>query len=260
MIVLGYALSLLVGITMGLIGAGGAILTVPILVYLFGVGAADATGYSLFIVSALSFVGASTYLRRGEVPVGPTVAFGVPSIMGVLAARAWVVPLMPKVMGTIAGVEVTKDRFLLLAFATLMVFGALAMIRKPSPTVVRDLVGWQFALMGTLVGFVTGMVGAGGGFLIIPALVCFAGLEMKAAVGSSLSIIAVNAAIGFFAFIAKGGEANWLLLAGILLAAGVGLVFGLQFSKRVDGVRLKPVFGFFVLLIAGFIFFRELLF
>lgn len=260
MVALGYALALLIGASMGLIGAGGAILTVPILVYLFGVGASDATGYSLSIVSALSCLGASTYIRRGEVPVGPTIAFGVPSVVGVLVARAWVVPLLPPVIGTVGTLELTRDRLLLFVFAALMAVGAIAMTRSSPPIAAKELPRWQFAFLGILVGFVTGMVGAGGGFLIIPALVCFARVEMKAAVGCSLSIIAVNAAIGFGAYMTRGGQANWALIGGILIAATLGMTLGLQLSKRIEGARLKPVFGYFVLAIASFIFIRELFF
>ncbi len=260
MSMLGYALSLLIGLSMGLIGAGGAILTVPILVYLFGVNGTDATGYSLFIVGALSLIGAFAYVRRGQVQVLPTLAFGGPSILGVLAARAWVVPSLPRVLGSLGGVEVTRDRFLLLAFGVMMVFGAGAMIRSSALRPAAVIPTWKFSALGMFVGFVTGMVGAGGGFLIVPALVCFAGMEMKSAIGSSLSIIAVNSAIGFAAFSARGGTANWGLMVGIVGFAGIGMLIGLHLSKRVAGAQLKPAFGFFVLAVACFLFVRELRF
>ncbi|MEQ1822710.1 MAG: sulfite exporter TauE/SafE family protein, partial [Fimbriimonadaceae bacterium] len=166
----------------------------------------------------------------------------------------------PRSFGSIGSVELTKDRFLLLAFAILMIGGALAMIRKPGAAAKRSPSPWVMAVLGGLVGFVTGMVGAGGGFLIVPVLVCFAGLEMKSAIGASLSIIAVNSVIGFSTFIVRGGKPDWSVLAGVLGSAIGGLFLGLWLSQRLSGAKLKPAFGAFVLGVACFIFARELLF
>ena len=200
--VFGYIASVLIGVSLGLIGSGGSILTVPVLVYLFSVDAVAATAYSLFIVGFTAAMGSMEYFRKGMVNVKTAIVFGIPSIIAVFLTRAYIVPAIPKVVFSIGDFVVTKSILLLLLFAVLMVFSAYSMIKKS--TVKSDVEGPQkfnypvILLEGAVVGVITGLVGAGGGFLIIPALVLLSKLPMKEAVGTSLVIIAAKSLIGFF--------------------------------------------------------------
>ena len=261
---LGYFSSVLIGISLGLIGGGGSILTVPVLVYLFSVDAVAATAYSLFIVGMTSAVGSVSYFRNGLVNVKTALVFGIPSIISVFFTRAYVVPAIPKHVFSIGSIVVTKSLLMLLLFAVLMIGAAYSMIKKdkmtdgetPSPQVFNYPL---IVLEGTIVGLLTGLVGAGGGFLIIPALVLLSKLPIKEAIGTSLVIIAAKSLIGFF------GESSetvidWELIGTVTSLAVVGIFIGTYLSKKIDGAKLKPAFGWFVLVMGVYIIVKETLF
>jgi uncharacterized protein len=264
--ILGYLASVLIGISLGLIGGGGSILTVPVLVYLFGVDPVLATAYSLFIVGSTSLVGAIPKYKQGVVNVKTAIIFGAPAIAAVYATRAFLVPLIPATVFSIANFTVTKSMLMMLLFAILMVFASVSMIREKKQPENGNNSGntkLQFnypmiLLEGVVVGVLTGLVGAGGGFLIIPALVLFSKLPMKQAVGTSLLIIAAKSLIGFTGDISHY-TMNWKLLLTITALAIAGIFLGNWLSHKVSGEKLKKGFGWFVLVMGVYIIAKELL-
>jgi uncharacterized protein len=259
--ILGYAASLLIGISLGLIGGGGSILTVPVLVYLFHVEPVLATAYSLFIVGITSAVGAFPKYKQGEINLKTAIIFGIPSIAAVYATRAFIVPAIPTEIGTIGNYVVTKSILMMLLFAVLMVAASFSMIRSKKKTEEKEEVQVfnypMIILEGALVGTLTGLVGAGGGFLIIPALVMLSKLPMKQAIGTSLLIIAAKSLIGFTGDLGKQ-VIDWQLLITVSLLAIVGIFVGNSLSKKIAADKLKTGFGWFVLVMGVYIIASEL--
>jgi uncharacterized membrane protein YfcA len=255
----GYLASALVGVTLGLLGAGGSILTVPILVYLFAIPPTTATTYSLLIVGITALVGVLRSMKQRQIDLVTAGAFGVPSALGVLLARAFVVPRLPETLFRIQGFTLSRDRALLLLFALLMLLAAQAMIR-PRATESEgpvELRRGRLGVEGATVGILMGMVGAGGGFLIVPALVLRAGLTMRRAVATSLAIIAFNSLLGF-AGVAARQAIDWGLLARLGAISTAGLFVGAAFATKVPAAKLRSAFGVFILAVGGFIVWREL--
>ncbi|MEY3678712.1 MAG: hypothetical protein RI924_853 [Bacteroidota bacterium] len=260
--ILGFLLAALVGISLGLIGSGGSILMVPILVYVMGLEPVLATSYSLFIVGTTALVGAFNNYRKGWVHVKIAFLFGLTSILTVYISRKWLIPLIPDQLFSAGSMVITKAMATMVLFAILMLMAATAMIRsKPLHQVVisADASPDYLKLFsyGLLVGLVTGFLGAGGGFLIIPVLVLVFALPMKEAVGTSLLIIALNSLIGFTGDLGHF-ELNWKLLLAITSIAVAGIFIGGWLAKRVDGNKLKVAFGWFVLLMGTYIITKEL--
>lgn len=263
--IVGFIASIAIGISLGLIGGGGSILTVPVLVYLFSVDAVLATAYSLFIVGLTSAVGSVSYFQKGLVNVKTAIVFGIPSIVAVFATRAWIVPAIPKEVFIVGEFVVTKSLLMMLLFAILMIAASYSMIKKDKPKAGAEEPHEQkfnyplILLEGGVVGVLTGLVGAGGGFLIIPALVVLSRLPMKEAVGTSLAIIAAKSLIGFFG---EGGETviDWVFLAKVSAFAIAGIFIGSALSKKMDGAKLKPAFGWFVLVMGIYIILKETMF
>lgn len=258
----GYIAAIFIGISLGLIGSGGSILTVPVLVYLFGVDAVTATSYSLFIVGLTSAVGCVSYFKKGLVNLNIVALFGIPSIVSVVITRNIILPALPENMGQMGGVLFSRSLILLMLFAILMAGAAYGMIRnrnkiEPIPGEEDNLKTGLVVMNGFLIGLVTGLVGAGGGFLIIPALVMLLKVPMKSAIGNSLAIIAANSFIGFLSS-HNHHAINWWLLMSIAALAIAGIFIGMRISKNMDGSKLKPAFGWFVLVMALFIIVKEL--
>ncbi len=262
--IIGYFASALIGISLGLIGGGGSILTVPVLVYLFGVDPVPATAYSLFIVGATSLVGSFPKYRDGMVNLKTAVIFGIPAIFAVYATRAYLVPIIPNPVFNIGSLVVSKAMFMMGIFAILMVFASYSMIRGKKNEAKEEVpdgpqeFNYPMILMeGAVVGLLTGLVGAGGGFLIIPALVLFSKLPMKQAVGTSLLIIAAKSLIGFTGDLSHY-EMDWTLLGTVTALAIAGIFIGNRLSRNVDGDKLKKAFGWFVLVMGIYILIKEL--
>lgn len=264
--IIGYIGAIIMGLSLGLIGGGGSILTVPILVYLFHVDAVLATAYSLFIVGLTSLIGSGSHMRLGNIHWRTAIVFGIPSIMAVYATRAWLLPAIPDTLFHWGGTPVSKAWGILVLFATLMVAAAYSMIKEPKAPLgpdqrAEEAIRFNYPLIlaeGVIVGAITGLVGAGGGFLIIPALVLLAKLPMKQAVGTSLIIIAAKSLLGFLGDL-KGDEfIDWGFL-GIFSAVAIGgILLGSMLSKRIPNEKLKPAFGWFVLVMGVYIIGREL--
>ena len=258
----GFLAAVLIGVTLGLIGGGGSILTVPALVYLVGVAPVPATAYSLFIVGLTALVGAIVYMRKGLVSYRTAVVFGIPSFIAVFLTRGFIVPAIPLELLSIAGWTVTRDIGIMLLFAVLMIAASVSMIRKSRRDVTVQEIQYNYPLIfieGLVVGVLTGLVGAGGGFLIIPALVVLARLPMKLAVGTSLLIIAVKSLIGFTGDMIIM-PIDWNFLALFSVFAVTGIILGSWLTRYVSGARLKPAFGWFTLAMGVYIIGREIAF
>ncbi|MEL1246158.1 sulfite exporter TauE/SafE family protein [Flavobacterium sp. DGU11] len=255
----GYIASLLIGIALGLIGGGGSILTVPILVYLFKVTPEDATSYSLFIVGSTALVGSYQHYKLGNLKIGPALVFALPSVVSLLFVRKLILPAIPSALFQLGHLEITKDLLLMIVFAVLMIAASTSMIRRSAAG--SEGIGktnmTRLSLIGFLVGLVTGLLGAGGGFLIIPALLFLAKLPMKQAVGTSLLIISINSLIGFGGDALSGVSIDHMLLGAITAIAILGMLIGTALSRKIDGAALKPIFGWFVLVMGIYIIIKE---
>jgi len=262
--IIGYIASVLMGLTLGLIGGGGSILTVPILVYLFGVDAVLSTAYSLFVVGLTSAIGSVSHFKSGNVNIKTALVFGLPSIAGVYAVRKFVVPAIPDPVFSLGTFAVAKAVFIMVLFAVLMLFASVSMIRKPknqAPATTQKK--YHFPLIfaeGLLVGGLTGLVGAGGGFLIIPALVLLAGLPMKEAVGTSLVIIALKSLIGFMGDVGGKLPIDYSFVLIFSAFAIAGILTGSYLARFISNEKLKPAFGWFVLVMGIYILGKELFF
>ncbi len=258
----GYFASALIGISLGLIGGGGSILTVPVLVYLFKIDPVESTAYSLFIVGLTSLIGSYSKYKEKLLDIKTALIFGAPSIAAVYLTRKFLVPEIPTEILHIGSFVLTKNLMLMLLFAILMVFASISMIKDQKKNASKNLSDSKYKYLiilveGFLVGTLTGLVGAGGGFLIIPALVLLTGLPMKEAVGTSLFIIAIKSLIGFTGDLGHF-EMNWNLLTIVSAIAVAGIFLGNYLSKRIDGNKLKKGFGWFVLVMGAYIIIKEL--
>jgi uncharacterized membrane protein YfcA len=266
MIIIGYLLAVLVGISLGLIGSGGSILTVPILVYIMGVDEVKSTAYSLFIVGAAALVGGIQAAMQKRVDFKTVLIFGIPSISAVYLTRFYILPHIPNELIRFDFMTITKPIALMVLFAIVMIMASFSMIKKPKKTELTDTkethLSYNYPLIlleGTVVGLLTGLVGAGGGFLIIPALVLLAKMPMKLAIGTSLFIIAAKSLIGFTGDLSAGVIIDWKLLVTFTALAVVGIFIGTILSKHVSGEKLKTGFGWFVLLMGIYIIIKTLM-
>ena len=260
--IFGYLSALLIGFTLGLIGGGGSILAVPVLAYLFTINEKAATAYSLFIVGASALFGAVKQYLKGYVDLKTAVVFGIPAMLGVTLVRHYVVPNLPDILFVIQDFEFTRRMGMFGLFALLMIPAAFSMLKKQSKkqNIKKDAVAYNYPLVlieGLIVGGVTGLIGAGGGFLIIPALVILANIEMKVAVGTSLMIIAFKSLIGFFLGDAMTMEIDWEFLVLFTSITFIGVFIGSYTSNFIDGKKLKKGFGYFILAMSTFIFYME---
>ncbi|SFF21132.1 sulfite exporter TauE/SafE family protein [Thermoflexibacter ruber] len=311
--IIGYIGALLMGVSLGLIGGGGSILTVPILVYLFATDAVLATAYSLFIVGLTSLVGSLSHISQGNIHWRTAFVFGLPSIIGVYLTRLYVVPVIPNTIFQMGEFVLTKPLFLLMLFAVIMLLASVSMIRQSKKELlitdgdlpianeqstfatindnnqqlttnnrqltiqatsnhfkqpqtslhlhVSQTIAYNYPLIlaeGLIVGGITGLVGAGGGFLIIPALVLLAKLPMKQAIGTSLVIIALKSLIGFTGDLKASEAMNWEFLLFFSGVAVIGIIGGSLLSKKISNETLKPAFGWFVLVMGVYIIVKEL--
>ena len=258
---IGYIAAIFIGVSLGLVGAGGSILTIPVLVYLIGIAPIDATSYSLFIVGVSAFVGSIRYFKENLIASKTLIAFGIPSIITIFFTRKYILHAIPDQLFTIGSMAVSKDVALMILLSILMILASYSMIKKPSTLKVEENQFRTFLIFtqGVFVGFIVGLIGAAGGFLIIPALVLLAKLPMKKAVGTALVIIMLNSWVGFFSDF-KHHELDWkflLLFSGLSV---IGTFIGGYISKFISGSKLKPIFGWFVLVIGSFIIIKELFF
>lgn len=253
MLILGYLASVLMGVSLGLIGGGGSILTVPILLYLFHQDPLLATTNSLFIVGFTALAGAALSAKKGSINLRMGLIFAIPSFAGVYVSRHFILPKLPEVLFSFSRFTLTKPVLVMFAFSALMIMASRSMIRSGrvaasshAASVLLPPPALSISIKGFFIGCVTGFVGAGGGFLIIPALVLLLNLPMRIAIGTSLAIIAANSLFGF-AISPSAGATDWTLLVAITILGIIGIFMGQRFSTKVAEADLKKGFGFFVL-------------
>ncbi|MGX7666028.1 sulfite exporter TauE/SafE family protein [Flavobacterium pedocola] len=256
----GYFGALLIGLILGLTGGGGSILTVPLLVYVIGLNPVTATAYSLFIVGTTSAFGATQNYFKGFVDVKKGFLFAIPSFATVYFTRRYIVPALPDTILETSFFSVSKEMFLMVLFAIIMLLAALSMLKKKTKTETAPHSDSKirFVLQTVVIGLLIGLVGAGGGFLIIPALVFFAKLPMRKAVATSLLIIALNSLIGFMGDL-QNLTIDWYFLLIFTSISVTGIFIGIYLNKFLNDTQLKKGFGYFVLLMALFILSKELL-
>ena len=257
----GYIAAILIGISLGLIGSGGSILTVPVLVYLFHIDPLLATTYSLCVVGVSSIAGVISRLRQKLLDLKVILVFGAPSIIGVFIARKFILHNIPDHF-SIASNPISKGNFIMLFFATLMLASAFSMIlgkKQENEIEQKPIYGATLMIVGLAEGMVTGIVGAGGGFLIIPALVILGKLPMKKAIASSLFIITIKSLVGFSGDLMHV-NVQWNFLFIIIALATLGIVTGNYLNKTIDGAKLKKGFGWFVFCMSLFIFYKQFFF
>lgn len=270
--IFGHVLAVGIGLSLGLIGGGGSILAVPILIYVIGLAPKTAIAMSLAVVGIVSAIGAIPHGLNGNVNLRIAAIFTPPAMVGAyLGAR-------------LASLPIISERFQLLCFGVIMVLASLLTIRKgrrvtpstepvsiaepsqnpaldldptcdPQPKQNRWLSMLAVPLQGLGVGVLTGFVGVGGGFLIIPALVLLGGLPMKEAIGTSLVIITLNSASGLLGYLGQV-ELDLRLLVSFTLAASCGTIAGAWLNQKIDARHLQTGFGYFVLVVAGFVLFQ----
>lgn len=258
--IIGYLLTIVIGVLVGLFGGGGSILTVPVLVYLFAVPTSLATTYSLALVSITSLIASAPYVVKKQISFQRAVQFGVPSLIALYTVRAFILPSIPEQF-TVFGILVEKNVFMLIFFSILMLVSGFYMIKQRSKE--PDCIDCPYNSLvlifaGLTEGVITGIVGAGGGFIIVPVLMIFGKLNMKQAVANSLFIIGIKSFIGFLGS-QDISDLNFNFLALLLAIAIVGMLLGLRLNKRLNAKQLKPIFGCFVIAMGLFILIKELI-
>jgi len=259
-----YSSALFIGILLGLIGGGGSIVTLPVFVYLLGINPVLSTAYSLFVVGSAALVGAGNNYFKGFVSLKTAIIFAIPSLITVYLTRLYLLPIIPENILSIGQFNLLKGNAIMIFFAIIMLLAAYSML-KPKKENEEELEAEQISnypypliiAEGGVIGLLTGLVGAGGGFLIIPALVLLAKLPMKLAIGTSLLIIAIKSFVGFMGDIQAGQFIDWSLLLKFTSFSIIGIFIGGYFSNYITSEKLKKTFGIFVLLMAIFILTKE---
>lgn len=257
--IIGFVAAVCIGLILGLLGGGGSILSIPILVYLFSIDAILASAYSLFIVGITSLVGAIPKYKDHLVNLRTGFLFGIPSIISIFCTRKWIIPAIPDIVYQTEGFTISKRLLVLGTFALLMILASFSMIRgrrelRPDSQRIKTFL---VIVEGVLIGFLTGFVGAGGGFLIIPALVFLTGLPFKTAVGTSLFIIAINSLMGFLGDVFNYSM-DWTFLISITSLAVIGILIGNKLQKKISAIRLRMAFGWMILIMGSWILLKEI--
>jgi uncharacterized membrane protein YfcA len=258
-----YVASLFVGLSLGMVGAGGSILTVPVFIYVLKIDPLTSSIYSMFIVGISSLAGGIRSLFHKLVDLKTMVMFGIPSVTGVLIARKLIFPSIPDQIFSIGAFIVSKKILFMICISTLMFFAAVKMLKASSPKTVNVSSGTQNSgylfIQGLIVGIITGLFGIGGGFLIVPALYFWTHLPMKKAVGTALLIIAMNSLFSFFTSYSES-LINWGLLIRFSLGAIIGILIGSRIAERIPSNYLKRIFGWFVMAISFYIVIKQFTF
>ncbi|AKG21172.1 sulfite exporter TauE/SafE family protein [Calothrix sp. 336/3] len=250
--IIGHLLAACIGVSLGLIGGGGSVLALPILVYVMGIPAKSAIAMTLVIVGTVSLLGVIPYWRANNVNFKTALIFGSATMVGAFVGAK------------IATLPVVTETFQMMLFAIMMLVAAVFMIHRSSQPVAADdqlafypspvcKYCWLWLMTeGLAVGVLTGLVGVGGGFAIVPALVLLGNVPMKQAIGTSLLIIAFNSVAGFLGYLGHVAL-NWNLMLSFIVAASGGTIFGAYLAEFVPANRLQKSFGYFLLAIAALV-------
>ncbi|HRF99691.1 MAG: sulfite exporter TauE/SafE family protein [Bacteroidia bacterium] len=267
MFIAGLISFLIIGLILGLIGGGGSLLGVPVLVYIMSIEADLATTYSLFIVGVTAVVGAISYVKKGEVSAEAILNFAIASVITVFCMRKYIMPNIPSEFDLFS-LHMHKHTLIMVLFALLILSASYSMIISRKPNRIKDVKWNEFTktplgipfviLLGVLIGIITGFVGAGGGFIIVPVLMIFVRLNFKKAIGTSLCIVALNSIIGFVGNIGSQ-QLDWMFLLEISAVCGVGILLGSLMSTKISSQKLKPAFGWFTLIVGVFVLIKETL-
>ncbi len=254
-------IAFLIGLTLGLTGAGGSILAVPVFTYLLGYDVVTATTYSLFVVGVTSVAGAYKNYRSGNIDLKPALYFAIPSLLMVVLTRGLLVPLLPEVIVKLQWFTLHRQNLMMGLFAVLILYAGTRMILSSSTDSARSdqeiNAQNRLLLQGAVLGTVMGFLGAGGGFMIVPVLVLFAGMDMKKAIGTSLLIISVNALSGFVAGMGALSEIDWAVLIKFSALMIAGIIAGGYYTTKINSTLLKKGFGVFILFVAAYIVLKE---
>lgn len=262
--ILGYLGALLIGVVLGLTGGGGSILTVPIFVYVLSIEPVMATGYSLFVVGISSLFGTFKNLRKGMVNYKAALLFAIPALSAVFLTRKYIIPAIPEIITQFGNFTLHKDMAIMVFFAILMLIASVSMIKTKKGTLQKEMKPETSSienyplllLLGAFTGLITGLVGAGGGFIIVPILVLLANLPMKKAAATSLFIIAINSLLGFLGDVSNV-KIDWEFLLSFSALAIAGIYLGIYLNRFIDGKKLKKAFGWLVLVMGIYIVWRE---
>jgi uncharacterized membrane protein YfcA len=259
--IIGFVLAIVMGFTLGLLGGGGSILTVPILVYVLSINPVLATAYSLFVVGGTSVIGAWRKSSQKLVDWKTGLIFALPSLTAVFLTRYFLVPAIPADLFNLGDFVITRQVAIMVFFAIIMLLASYSMIKgrkEEQKQEEQKPFNYPLILMeGAVVGLVTGLVGAGGGFLIVPALVLLVRLPIKTAIGTSLVIISIKSLIGFLGDLGSGQDIDWIFLLTFTAFSAVGMFIGIYATKFIKADALKKGFGWFVIAMAIFIMLKE---
>ena len=234
--VLGYIAIIIIGIVLGAVGAGGSMLATPVLVYLFALSMETASAYSLFLVGMTSLAGVAIK-RKEHFVIGSALTFGIPSLAGAFVARKWIITCIPHCIARMQHFHLTKETLLLLMFSLMMIGSSLLLLRQVKSNNNRvDAKPYALIPAGLITGLLAGLMGAGGGFLILPSLLIFARLHFAPALGTTLLIISCNSLLGFCGDVLNH-DVNWPFLLSITGLAIAGLFIGYWSHERLPSKR-----------------------
>ena len=253
-----YLSAILVGFVMGLLGGGGSILTIPIFVYLFDIAPVVATAYSLFVVGATATVGTFKNFKNKNINLRIGLLFGIPSFIGTYITRRYILPNMPDHIFSIGTIDISKDLVIMILFAIMMISASVSMIRSREKPLGDKLKAKPIIviLLGLIIGLITGVIGAGGGFIIVPALIFLTHLDIKIAIGTSLFVIMMKSFIGFLGDL-QTTSMDWKFLITFAVLAAIGILVGVKVAKRTKAASLKRIFGWFILVVGIYVIFKE---
>jgi uncharacterized membrane protein YfcA len=257
--ILGYLGALLTGLVLGLLGGGGAAVSIPILVYAFGVPASVATGYSLLIVAFTALLGTVQNIRLKLVRYSALIKCGLPALISIYIMRRFLIHSIPNVFFTVHGFVMTKNSFILLLLAFFMVLVARNMIvaAKPKTDEPEPAPYLLILIQSILIGLFTGLVGAGGGFLLIPLILSAEPMEFRNATATSLTLVTLNSFIGFLGDMQSNSQMDLTFLLAFMGCSIVGVLTGITIATRIDNKKLRLVFGYTMMVIAIYIIIRE---
>lgn len=253
-----YALALIMGFSLGLLGGGGSILTVPILVYIAGVQPLRATGYSLFIVGLTALFGTIVNVRHSLVRFREGLIFSVPAFAVVYTIRAFILPMIPDTIH-IGTVSILKATLLMLFFAAIMMAAGISMLLPRNDAEGVHSVNYlKIIVSGIIVGLITSFVGAGGGFLIVPSLVLLLRIPIREAVATSLFIITLNSMVGFIGDLSTGAMIDWSFLLTFVIISIIGMAIGTNVASKINPLITKKIFAYFIIVMSIFITSKEI--